>query len=128
MIGIDLDSRNVFRLLKVYFNAKAIAEPDIKETQHGFHLRLPLDVDIQDQLMIRQMLCDDKERIAWDEIKLQMGLVELIDTLFEAKQGKDDKSWHYEEPVNPFSEPFWQARKTINRKRYKAWLRHNGGG
>jgi len=127
MLGIDLDSKNHFRMLKVYFNAKAIVEPDIKETQHGFHLRLPLDVDIQDQLTIRHLLSDCKERMAWDEIKLQMGLVELVDTLFEAKQGKDDKCWHHEEPFNPLAQPFWEPRKTIKNRRWKAWLRHNGG-
>ena len=41
-IGIDIDHKNILRLLKTYFNARLIAKPvDVKETKHGFHLRIP---------------------------------------------------------------------------------------
>lgn len=60
--------------------------------------------------------------MAYDDLKIEMGLFDLFDTLFESKRGKGEK-WSDEEPVNPLAEPFWVARMRIKIRRLKAWER-----
>lgn len=124
IIGVDIDSKNQMRLLKVFFNAKMFAEPvDVKETTHGFHLRIPKRTSLWRHHEARLMLSDCKGRLAFDELKLDMGLTELYDTLFESKKGEDGK-WHSEEPYNILSEPFWYVRgKLLRGKIGRRWLR-----
>jgi hypothetical protein len=123
------------RLLKVYFNSRMIAEPvGVMETKHGFHLRIPKRTSLWRQIEVRLMLSDCKGRLAFDEMKIDMGLIELYDTLFEFKKGKDDK-WYSEEPFNVLSEPFWYVRGKLMRgkigrrwsRRQKRMLRGNRG-
>jgi hypothetical protein len=123
-IGIDIDHKNQLRLLKVYYNAGMIAKPvDVKETQHGFHLRIPKRTSLWRRHEARLMLCDCKGRLAFDELKLGMGLTELYDTLFESKKGEDGK-WHSEEPYDVLAEPFWYVRgKLLRGKTGRRWSR-----
>jgi hypothetical protein len=123
-IGIDIDHKNMLRLLKVYFNSRMIAEPvSVMETKHGFHLRIPKRTSLWRQIEVRLMLSDCKGRLTFDELKLEMGLIELYDTLFEFKKGKDDR-WHSEEPFNVLSEPFWYVRgKLLRGKIGRRWSR-----
>jgi hypothetical protein len=130
-IGIDIDHKNMMRLLKVYFNARMIAEPvDIRETKHGFHLRIPRRTSIWRQIEVRLMLSDCKGRLAFDELKLDIGLTELYDTLFEYKKGPDGK-WYSEESFNVLSEPFWSVRCKLLRgkigRRWVRWLKRMRG-
>lgn len=124
-IGIDIDHKNQMCLLKVYFNSKMIAEPvDVRETKHGFHLRISKRTSIWRQIETRLLLSDCKGRLAFDELKLGMGLLELTDTLFEFKKGKDGV-WREEEPVDTktlLSEPFW-SRANGKHRRWMRWQR-----
>ena len=114
-IGVDLDSKNMFRLLKTYFNGLRFGRVDVKETRNGFHIRIftRKTFSIKEKLNIRRLLGDDPERLGWDEIKLIMGAERFIDTLFEVKR-INGKVVSREEPFNPLSLPWWSkcpARK-----------------
>lgn len=124
-IGVDIDSKNQMRLLKAYYNAGMIAKPlDVKETKHGFHLRIPKRTSLWRAIETRLTLGDCRGRLSFDELKLRMGLAELCDTLFEFKKGKDGK-WHSEEPFNALAEPFWYVRGKLlrgkTRRRWERW-------
>jgi hypothetical protein len=140
MIGLDIDSKNVFNLLKVYFNSASIARVEVSSTRQGFHLRIRKRVGTAKQLQIRANLGDCKGRLEFDEMKLRTGLFELVDTLFEYKksptksrgfrsaQSGKDGVWTKEEPVeNVLAAPFWEPRVALKRSRWKKFERkHNG--
>lgn len=110
MIGVDLDTKNRFRLLKAYFNARQISEPILKETLHGVHMRIPIKTDVATNLEIRALLGDDPIRMNFDEMKISLNCPEAVDTLFFMKIGRDGKV-SYEEDFNIMSEPFWSSKK-----------------
>ena len=59
-IGIDIDHKNQTRLLKTYFNARMIAEPvDVRETRHGFHLKIQKRTSILRQIEANNMKKSD---------------------------------------------------------------------
>lgn len=124
MIGLDLDSKNVFGLLKAYFNSASIARVEITSTRQGFHLRIRKHVGIMKQLQIRANLGDCKGRLKFDEMKIRAGLYELVDTLFEFKKTGKDGVWTEEEPIeNVLAPPFWEPRVALKRSRFKKWER-----
>lgn len=130
-IGIDMDHKNTLRLLKTYFNARMIAEPvGVMETKHGFHLRIPKRASLWRQIEVRLMLSDCKGRLAFDELKLDIGLPELYDTLFELKKGRDGK-WYSEQSFNALAEPFWYVRSKLLRgrvgRRWSKWQKRMCG-
>jgi len=126
MIGLDIDQRNHFRILKAYFNAKAICPGKhiaVVGTAHGFHVRIPTKVkDIWKIHQVRLLLGDCKGRLSFDELKLQMGLFELYDTLFESKKSGEEE-WNDEEPINVLAEPLWNDRRPANWRRCILWQR-----
>lgn len=127
IVGVDRDRKNRFRLLKAFFNGRLYGEVDTRETKNGFHLRVKggREFTVVENMHIRLHLCDCKGRMAYDDLKLEMGLVEMFDTLFESKQGIKDNDWTDEEPINPLAEPFWVARMRLKRRRWNAWQRAN---
>jgi len=112
-IGVDLDGKNRFRLLKAYFNALNLGEVIVSETRRGYHLRILKRVPVEKALEIRRYLGDDVERLGYDELKLEMGLIEWVDTLFEIKKDVDGKITR-EKRINPLAEPFWS--KIVRRR------------
>ena len=87
-IGIDIDHRNQFQLLKTYFNARRFGDVQVYETHKGYHVIILLDkpLDPKIKLEIRKILgCDDTERIETDEKRLEHGLEECMDVLFNSK-------------------------------------------
>jgi hypothetical protein len=122
MIGLDIDSKNVFRLLKAYFNSASIARVEVSSTHHGFHLRIRKRVERIKQMQIRATLEDCKGRLEFDEMKVRAGLYELVDTLFEYKKPQKDKVWSKEERVEKvLAPPFWEPRIALKRARWKKW-------
>ena len=134
MIGIDIDSKNKFRLLKAYFNSASIAEVEVTSTFHGFHLRIGKRAGIDEQMQIRLIIGDCKGRVWIDELKIRAGLFDIIDTLFEFKKTADADGkifsakhkkalgWNREEKVeNVLAPPFWEPRVALKRVRWKKW-------
>jgi hypothetical protein len=131
VIGIDVDSKNQLGMLKRYFNAQKIGRVEIKETQHGYHIRIFRRASIRQNIQTRLRLGDCIGRLQFDDIKIYfLKLPEWFDTLFQAKCTRDDKAWnrqgkwHFEEDFNPLSPPFFSrfpakkmgVKKRIHRK------------
>ena len=122
-IGIDLDKCSEFTLLKTYFNATAMNCPvTVKRTRHGYHIRIFKKNSLKENFAVRRHLGDDANRIAWDEMKQRIGIVNLIDTLFESKM-ESDGSITVEQDHNLLALPFL-SRIPALKKRNKQ-NRHN---
>jgi len=125
-IGIDLDQKNMFRIIKVFFNAKSICPGKhiaVTTTKNGYHVRIPSKIkDTWTIHQIRLLLGDCKGRLSFDELKLQMGLIEIYDTLFESKKSGDD-DWADEQPTNVLAEPMWNDRRPAKWRRCIKWQR-----
>ena len=104
-IGVDLDTKNRFRLLKAYFNALRFGDVYVFETEHGYHIKIypKRNYSMEERMNIRRMLGDDPDRLAWDELKIRMGCHRFVDTLFEAKR-VNCRVVSREELINPMSE------------------------
>lgn len=88
-LGIDLDTKNQFKLLKVYFNARWLAEhinpnAEVKvyETEHGYHIRV---YGVPTNVHYRAGLCDDPERLYLGEKRCGFSGV-ANDILFSIKR------------------------------------------
>ena len=118
-LTVDLDHASRLRLLSSYFNARHLfpeAPIKVTETGQGHHIRVfQAGIGVEDNLKIRANLGDDKGRLWFDEMRIRIGLVDWVDTLFQAKF-KDGK-WSREEPCNVLAEPFWS--KLPSRKNHK---------
>lgn len=121
VIGLDVDGKNQLRMLEKYFNASKIGRTEIKETAHGYHIRIFKRASIRKNIQTRLHLGDCKGRLQFDDIKIYfLKLPEWFDTLFEGKRGRDGK-WHFEEDFNPLSLPFcsqFPAKKTGIKRRF----------
>ena len=113
-LGIDLDSKNQFRLLKVYFNAKYVfknAKIEIFETKHGYHVKVHVPTNIYH----RCGLGDDPNRIYLSE--LRGGIEWADDVMFDCKNG------YWVEKIDErslLSSPFWNIPgRPIKGKRLK---------
>jgi hypothetical protein len=124
LIGIDVDGKNQLRMLKRYFNAQNIGRVEIKETQHGFHIRIFKRASIRQNIQSRLYLGDCIGRLQFDDMKIYfLKLPEWFDTLFEGKRNRGGK-WHFEEDFDPLSLPFFSqfpakkmgVKKRIHRK------------
>jgi len=117
-IGLDLDRKNRFELLRRYFNAKNLGKVIVTETRHGFHLRIFVerDIPLEKTLELRRILGDDAERLGYDELKLQVGLEDWIDTLFEVKKDFDGIIT-FEREINPLLEASLTRIPAIKRRR-----------
>jgi hypothetical protein len=109
-VSIDLDSKNQFNLLKVYFNMKRISEHvEVKETGKGFHVKGYFENRTPEQnIHLRRILGDCAGRLELDERRLAVGLGEFIETLFTWKKIKGKVTM--EEDYNIMSEQFWGFR------------------
>ncbi len=99
-VGIDIDNHSGYELLKTYLNARKYGRVRTWYTKHGFHLIIYLNksISIKDTIMLRRILGDDIKRLWFDEIKIELGLTNLIDTLFEWKKYPDGsfyKRWEF---------------------------------
>ncbi|MEM3703354.1 MAG: hypothetical protein QXX79_02885 [Candidatus Bathyarchaeia archaeon] len=109
MIGIDLDTKNEFMLLKTVLNARRLGRVSVTETHRGYHIRIHRNLPLEKAMEVRRALGDCPERLAFDEMKIKLGLYDMVDTLFEAKASWDGV-WRKEEPKEPFRLPFWLRR------------------
>lgn len=112
-VGIDIDSNNMFNLLKTYFNAKRFGEVGVYKTNGGFHIHINMPNRTKPMnLHIRRILGDCKNRLIIDEQKYLLGME--IEFLFRYKAYFDKngriKYESVEELFNPLSEPFWSVR------------------
>ena len=105
-IVVDLDSKNMFHLLKTYFNAKQLGEVEVEETRKGYHIIIRRSNNPRENIYIRMLLGDDPKRLEYDEILGALGF--RIDVSFKCKWSTD-YGWHLAEPVNPLSLP-WKLR------------------
>ena len=108
-LGIDLDTKNQFKLLKTYFNARWIANKlggkvEVYETNKGYHIKI---VGVKTNLFHRLGLGDDPERIYLSE--LRGGYEHADDVLFNLKK-LGSKVISREEKLDDdwiFRLPFW---------------------
>lgn len=109
-ISIDLDTKNQFKLLSVYFNMKRLTDiVEVKETRKGFHVKGYFkDRTPEQNMLIRTMLGDCEGRLELDEERLRLGLTECIETLFFIK--KVGKIVSRETDYNIMAEQFWGAK------------------
>lgn len=109
-IGIDIDTKNQFELLKKYFNSRRFGECETYETLHGFHIHIFVPYrDSEHNMLVRYIIGDCQNRMELDEARLRFGFDGLIDTLFEYKKVHGVVS--REEPFNILSLPFWGMGK-----------------
>lgn len=117
-VSIDLDTKNRFILLKTHFNMKWLLRLynkkdeiiDDRETNKGYHVVGKFKKRTPEQNMqIRRILGDCEGRLELDELRLNAGLGDCIETLFFFKKvsrnGKTVIS--REEPLNIMAEQFW---------------------
>lgn len=123
MIGIDLDNKNQFQLIKTFINASNIAKTEVSETQRGHHFRIRKRCGLIKSLMTRYNLGDCKGRQEYDEMKLRIGLPEIFDTLFISKK-KREGHWHEEQQTDPLSLPFFSKMNAHLRRREKWQRKH----
>ena len=117
-VGIDKDNVSELDLLKTFLQVKALNAPfEVKRTRHGFHFRIYIKHDLEQNFTIRMHLGDDASRIAMDYIRLLQGEILSIDTLFmwKMEEGKVTK----EEDSEVLALPFYSKlpAKKICRKR-----------
>lgn len=116
LLKLDFDRPTQFQIMRAYFYLKYIgAKVFTFSTKKGWHFYaiLPKDIDVKDELELRQMLGDDEGRIEFDEARIKLGLLDWVDTLFEEKYVISNKSVtkvHEEIPANPLYEPFYLRR------------------
>lgn len=109
-IGIDIDTKNRFELLKKYFNSLRFGKCVVFETLHGYHIHILVPNRTSDMNMIvRHIIGDCQNRLDLDEARLRFGLDDIIETLFHYKKiGKDIS---IETEIDPLSEPWWSGEK-----------------
>lgn len=119
-VSIDLDTKNQVKLLSTYFNMKWLMHyirddktnngyMEEKETNKGYHIKGYFKYRGPEQnLHIRRMLGDCKNRLEMDERRLKAGLDECIETLFTYKKVNGVVS--RETDYNIMSEQFWGFR------------------
>ncbi|MEW5937976.1 MAG: hypothetical protein AB1665_09220 [Candidatus Thermoplasmatota archaeon] len=123
-LGVDLDTKSLLRLLRAYFNARAICEDvRVEETARGFHLKL---YGLPSNLEVRLGLGDDFDRVECDRWRLRAGLGHFVDTLFDGKRvGRGP--WVKPTPVDPLTPPFWTTIYPKEKlRRLEAWRRRSG--
>jgi len=125
MIGIDVDTKNGFAILKTYFNAKAFGRVEVSETIRGVHIRIRSKTkSAWKQMQIRRAAGDCSGRLMYDDLLVAAGVPECVDTLFKYKSKRGGQRMFAEEPMNPLSEPFWQARYSSQKhRRWGKWFR-----
>lgn len=100
-VGVDLDRKNRFQLLKSYYNAKYLFphnEIMVYNTNRGYHIEI---LGIKSNIEARALLCDDPERIRKSEQRMRIMNRDFDDILFDMKKG------FKREQINPLSEAFW---------------------
>jgi len=109
-LGIDLDSKCRWDLLRRYFNLRNAFPNEriiVYETRHGYHIILP---DVETDLELRQIYGDDTMRIEFEEKRSKAHNRKPQDILFHVKRivqkGKIVSSYT-REVINIFAEPFW---------------------
>ena len=91
-IGIDLDSKDQFNLLKTFFNARYMfpdKEIRVYETRSGYHIEI---LGVKSNLTARRTLGDDPYRLWFSEERMRIFGKEFDDVLFNVKNGhkRDD--------------------------------------
>jgi len=111
-IGVDLDSKNRFQMLKTYLNGRRFGETEVWETRNGFHVKIKKTVTAQKNILVRHTLGDDPLRLQCDEAKVELGLHNLVDTLFTEKWYPDG-TYSKAEQINPLAEQFWGVNSLV---------------
>lgn len=105
-VGIDIDTKNQFELLRRYFNSKRFGDVLVYETLHGYHLHIYRENrSIEDNMQIRMILGDCQNRLDLDEARIRFGLGCITETLFEYKRMDNEIS--IEEKIDILNLPFW---------------------
>jgi len=111
-IGVDLDTKNRFNMLKTYFNGLRLGETRVYETNHGFHVKIEKLVNVDENMEARRTLGDDIKRLEIDEKKIDIGLFRFVDTLFTHKKYPDG-STSEEVLIDPLAEQFWGVNSLV---------------
>lgn len=84
-LGVDLDTKNQFHLLRSYFNARYMF-PDknivVTESRKGFHIKVE---GIETSIKAREILGDDNARIQISEYRMRGWNVKHQDILYSEK-------------------------------------------
>ena len=105
-VGVDLDGKNMFRLVKSYFNMlhRYGLEPEVYETERGYHLIVR---GVKSDLYDRLALGDDPVRVELSEIRARVsGYVDDVLFDWKFKNGR----WYKREKLDDdwlFRLPFW---------------------
>lgn len=120
-LGIDLDSKNRFRMLKAVINSgKFVGNVAVEVSGHGYHLKLQLPtlLDFEENIQYRMILGDDPYRIGADERRHALG-VSFTDVLFDVKF-HGGKLVSKPEPINPMAKEWWswgdRYRRSLRRR------------
>lgn len=96
-LGIDIDDKNQFHLLRVYFNAKYMF-PDknviVTETKKGFHVEVE---GVETSIKIREIFGDDSARIQISEYRMRRWNVNHQDILYVEKTPSYGKKFRVED-------------------------------
>jgi hypothetical protein len=107
-IGIDLDTKNMFQLLKTYYNMKHLTNiVQVFETKHGFHILgyFP-NIQLDKSMHIRNMLNDCSGRIDLDQQRMLHEFEQtFLDVLFYKKRDLNVKMSEDEYKIE--TQPFW---------------------
>jgi hypothetical protein len=101
MITVDIDSKNMPNLSATYRKALKYGKTRVKETTHGFHMRIKSNIkDPLEIIRIRRILGDDPKRIEHDLVLIKLGHPELANRLFERKRQLGSKEFVKEKPFD----------------------------
>jgi len=115
IVGVDIDGGRR-KMLQCYFNAKQFGEVTVMETRHGYHLYILVDreLTVEENFYMRRVLGDDWQRLQYDELKRDLGLIDFIDTLFVTKRERDGSTYHVKE-IDPLTPPMYVPRQVFKR-------------
>jgi len=110
-VNVDLDSRDISRMLLTYFKAKRIfptsrIKVEVSSSGNGFHILIPLirNINFEENIKYRALLNDCSERIRLSITKNIMNDKEKHDLIFTEKAGKKVKPLNIEFLLKPHLE------------------------
>lgn len=103
-IGVDIDSashgivrHDPLRMLMALINAHYMypSTPiEVRTTRKGFHIKIWKQASVQEDIEVRRLLGDDRERLWYSEEHLSWGMPDFtIDVLFNSKENPKRKTY-----------------------------------
>jgi hypothetical protein len=110
-IGIDIDNKNQFELLKRYFNCRNIFNKVIVlESLKGYHIHVMLkDRTPETNLHIRDIINDCEGRMSLDYGRYIEGEHDIMETMFFDKRVGKEKGG--ETLINPLRMEWWMIKE-----------------